>query len=84
MITATSFNHQMLVKLARAMRSAVDFSREHTRCSKSVAYVQNRRGSPTLRVVYYRGQVQAWEFLDRNQRNVTQLVLNVLRQGEQP
>lgn len=81
MITQTSFNHQLLVKIAKAMRDAVDFSRAHTRCSKAVAYIQNRRGQAVLRVAYYRGQVGAWEFFDNRQRNVTQLVLKVLREG---
>ncbi len=80
MLTRTSFNPTLLASIAAAMRAAVGFSREHTRCCKATAYVCNRRGQPTLRVAYYRGQTGAWEFFDRNQRNVTQLVLKALRE----
>ena len=45
-------------------------------------YVLNKKGEPFLRVTYKRNEPNAFTFFDKLQRDVTSLVLSVLRTVE--
>lgn len=69
----TNLSHwSVTIKIFLAMKEAVK-----TGLSQ---YVLNRKGEPFLKVVYCRGVANAFSFWCKAQKNVTTLVLSVLRQ----
>lgn len=68
----TNLSHwSVSIKLFLAIKQAVK--------TGVAQYVLNRKGEVFLRVSYNRGDINALQFWDKKQRNVTELVLSVLR-----
>lgn len=44
-------------------------------------YVANRKGEPIIRINYTRNQPNAFQFWDKAQKNITDIMLSVLRQA---
>lgn len=87
MITRTSMNRRVLEKLTSAMRVAAYNARLWTAANggwdaKGVAYVENARNQPVIRVDYSRGAAGAFQFYDKKQRNITAMVLGALREAD--
>uniref|UniRef100_A0A6M3X411 Uncharacterized protein n=1 Tax=viral metagenome TaxID=1070528 RepID=A0A6M3X411_9ZZZZ len=85
MITRTSFNNQLLAKIDAAMVDATRFSQHLTHKlgypMTASTYVENRHKQPIMRVTYHRGEVGAFRFWDRHQRDITPIVLQALRRS---
>lgn len=79
MITRTSLNAQVVKKIDAAMRRATHLADQFNPTSGAVVDVTNARGGHTLRVVYLRGTPQAFRFYTVDARDITALVLQVLR-----
>ena len=68
----TSLKHPSVLKrIAAAMRLAM-----LTGCSQ---YLYNKHGEPFMRITYKRNQANAFSFFGVLQKNLTALVLSVLR-----
>lgn len=71
----TNLTHwQVSIKIFLAMKAAVK--------TGIAQYIYNRKGEPFMKVVYSRGVANAFTFWDKKQKNVTELVLSVLRTCE--
>ena len=71
----TNLSHwHTTIKIFLAMKQAIK--------TGLAQYVLNKKGEPFLRVTYKRGEPNAFTFFDKMQRDVTNLVLSVLRSVE--
>jgi hypothetical protein len=71
----TNLSHwHVTIKIFLAMKQAVK--------TGIAQYIPNKKGEPFLRVTYKRGEPNAFTFFDKMQRDVTNLVLSVLRTVE--
>jgi len=78
MLNASMLNHpQVGVNIFLAMREAVNFS--FMRGGLASAYVANSKGECYIRITYTHKAVNAFVFWDKQGNNVTQLILNFLK-----
>ena len=71
----TNLSHwHVTIKIYLAMKNAIKAGYPQ--------YVNNKKGNAFLKVVYTRGKVGAFTFYDKTQKDVTNLVLSVLRSVE--
>ncbi|MCQ4311723.1 hypothetical protein NAV33_07415 [Pseudomonas stutzeri] len=75
-------NPSFLAKVGYAMRGAVNAS--VNRLNIGLATATNRHGAPAVRVVYRRGLSAPFEFFDSSDRDVTDEVIQALRQYGSP
>jgi len=71
----TNLNHwHVTIKIFIAMKQAVKTGIDQ--------YILNKKGEAFLRVTYTRNKASAFTFFDKMQKDVTSLVLSVLRTQE--
>jgi len=71
----TNLNHwHVTIKIFIAMKQAVK--------TGIAQYILNKKGEAFLRVTYTRNKASAFTFFDKMQKDVTSLVLSVLRTQE--